>query len=62
MILGIDASNINQGGGITHIKELIDNFSPKKNSLKKIIIWGNSTVLSSIKNKKGIVKKNIFFF
>lgn len=58
MILGIDASNITQGGGITHISELLKKYYPKKQKFKKIIIWGNKKVLNSIENKKYIIKKH----
>lgn len=68
MILGIDASNLRQGGGLTHIIELISNFEPKKHNFHKIIIWGSKNTLNSLKSAPWLIKcsskeleKNFFF-
>lgn len=53
MNIAFDAINIKSGGGIKHIKELINH---KKNYNKKIIIWGNKKVLDEIPNKKFLKK------
>ena len=37
--LGIDASNLRQGGGITHLVELLRSFDPENSTIKKITIW-----------------------
>lgn len=56
MIIGIDASNLNRGGGLTHLLELISELDPKKHNFKKIIIWGNINTLKLIKNNSWIIK------
>lgn len=68
MKIGIDASNINDGGGVTHLTQIINNFEIKKSKLNQIIIWGNKKTLSKINKKKYIKKvtlnnsyKNILF-
>lgn len=44
MILGIDASNIRAGGGITHLKELLEYAVPSNYGFKKVVVWcGNHT-------------------
>ena len=55
MNLGLDCINI-RGGGITHIKNIVNSAKFKNIKFKKIIIWGNKDVLRSIKNKKYIKK------
>jgi glycosyltransferase involved in cell wall biosynthesis len=67
MKIGIDASNINDGGGITHLSQIIKNFNINQSTIDQIVIWGNKKSLSKIKNKKKIKKiildskyKNIF--
>jgi glycosyltransferase involved in cell wall biosynthesis len=67
-VLGIDASNIRLGGGITHLIELLGSFDPSQSTFKKIIVWGNSTTLSQIpefswleKISPAIINGNIFF-
>jgi len=59
MILGIDAITL-QGGGIIHLKNVIEN--SKFSKFKKIIIWGNKQVLKNIPNNKKIIKKNYIIF
>jgi len=56
MVLGIDASNLRQGGGLTHLIELISELDPKKHNFQRIIIWGNKKTLASLKNATWLVK------
>jgi glycosyltransferase involved in cell wall biosynthesis len=62
-IIGIDAINIRAGGGVTHLKELIDHF-PEENSfgIEKIIIWASKNTLNQISDKPFLVKLNDPFF
>ena len=53
MILGIDASNISSGGGLTHLKELISNCDPVQHGISKIIVWGEQgRTLDQIEKKE----------
>jgi glycosyltransferase involved in cell wall biosynthesis len=68
MILGIDASNIRAGGGITHLKELLAAYSPEEDTFTKITVWSGSHTLDQLENKPWLDKqthpfldKNIFF-
>jgi glycosyltransferase involved in cell wall biosynthesis len=68
MIIGIDATNIRAGGGVTHLKELLNHSNPEINNFKKIIVWSSNITLSKIQNKSWIIKKspkflnqNLFF-
>ena len=56
MIIGIDASNLRQGGGLTHLIELISELEPEKHNFQKIIIWGDKTTLDSLINASWLVK------
>ena len=56
MVIGIDASNLNSGGGLTHLIELILELEPKKHNVRKIIIWGSNKTLQLIQNKPWIDK------
>ena len=60
MIIGIDATNITQGGGITHIKNILNNSNEELLKLKKIIIWGNKETLKAIKKRKNIKKIQVY--
>jgi len=46
MILGIDASNIRGGGGVTHIVELLRAATPQDYGFKQVIVWGGAATLA----------------
>ena len=56
MILGIDATNIKSEGGIVHLFEILNNLNFKRSKVEKIYIWGDSRLLSKVRNNKKIVK------
>lgn len=45
MRLGIDASNIRTGGGVTHLIELLRAAKPQEHGFDEVIVWGGSTYL-----------------
>ena len=51
MILGIDASNIRGGGGITHLSALLRNAQPERFGFERVIIWGGRNTLESLDGK-----------
>lgn len=57
-ILGIDATNLNQGGGITHLVELLRAVNPKQQGINKIYVWGNAIILSALDEQPWLVKCN----
>ncbi|WP_272152045.1 glycosyltransferase family 4 protein [Tenacibaculum aiptasiae] len=50
MILGIDATNIRSGGGLTHLKEILAQANPKEFGFEKVVIWSNSSTLEKLPN------------
>jgi len=40
MILGIDASNLRRGGGLTHITEILKNVAIEQYCFDSVVIWG----------------------
>jgi glycosyltransferase involved in cell wall biosynthesis len=68
IIIGIDASNLLEGGGVTHLIEVLKYSNPNYDYFDKIIIWGCEKTLSKIEKKAWIEKKqhtflekNLFF-
>ena len=55
-ILGIDASNISTGGGLTHLVELLNAANPTSYGFKKVVIWSSKSTLSCIKNHSWLKK------
>ena len=58
MNLGIDASNIRSGGGLTHLVEILENLNPNKFKINKVFVWACSSTLDSISDKSWLIKKN----
>jgi len=56
--IGIDATNIRIGGGVTHLLELLSAIEPEQMQVKEVVIWGNSQTLQSLPNASWIVKIN----
>ncbi len=46
--LGIDASNIREGGGLTHLIELLKAAEPSAHGICQVIVWGGQKVLGSL--------------
>lgn len=58
MILGIDASNIRIGGGITYLAELLKTSKPKLHGISKIIIWAPKNTLEKIEDRDWLIKRS----
>ena len=59
MILGIDASNIKVGGGVTHLVELLRAASPEQHGFALVIVWGGSTTLSRLSDSPWLRKVHL---
>lgn len=59
LVLGIDASNIRGGGGVTHITEILNIAKPELHGFREVIIWGDSTALNLIEDRLWLSKKAI---
>lgn len=58
MILGIDASNIRGGGGVTHLIELLGSAEPGRSGFDQVVIWGGTRTLDSISDRPWLKKIN----
>jgi glycosyltransferase involved in cell wall biosynthesis len=66
--LVIDAVNIRNGGGVTHLIELLNNCEPYLGNIEKIVVWSKRSTLDLIpdhiwleKKHHSFLEKNIFF-
>ena len=57
VILGIDASNIRAGGGLTHLKQLLNNIHVYESGFSKIVIWSSNTTLNKLQDHEWLIKK-----
>lgn len=56
MILGIDASNISGGGGVTHLVELLRVAQPQEHGFDRVIVWSSSSTLDQIIDRPWMTK------
>lgn len=56
MCLGIDASNIRAGGGVTHLVELLRVAEPGEYGFEQIVVWGGTDTLRQIEDRPWLVK------
>ena len=59
MILGIDASNIRAGGGITHLQKILENGDPGINNISQVMVWGGRDTLDQLPQKSWLDLRNI---
>ena len=55
-VIGIDASNIRSGGGVTHLVELLNAANPEKHDFMRVIVWAGKATLSKIAEKPWLRK------
>jgi hypothetical protein len=56
MILGIDASNLRAGGGVTHLVEFLRAADPQVHGFERVIVWGCAATLSKIEEQYWLCK------
>ena len=58
MIIGIDATNLLQGGGVTHLVELLRAARPIECGIHCVVVWGGAPSLKLIEDRPWLVKRN----
>jgi glycosyltransferase involved in cell wall biosynthesis len=56
--LGIDASNIRAGGGVTHLVELLRAANPPGHGFSKVIVWSGQSLLYQIEDRSWLEKSH----
>jgi glycosyltransferase involved in cell wall biosynthesis len=58
LIVGIDASNIRVGGGVTHLVELLKAANPSEHGFCQVVVWSGQATLSRIEDRPWLVKSH----
>ncbi|MBZ0232812.1 MAG: glycosyltransferase family 4 protein [Deltaproteobacteria bacterium] len=58
MKVGIDASNLRQGGGRTHLVELLAHGDSHLGRIEEVIVWGSSDTLSKLPRRDWITPRH----
>jgi len=56
LVLGIDAANLLQGGGRTHLLELLRAADPQSHGFSRVVIWGASDTLALLDDRPWLCK------
>ena len=59
LVLGIDATNIRFGGGVTHLTELLKNVEIDRYGINHVVVWGCEETLNNLPNHSQIKKISI---
>ncbi|WP_017302664.1 glycosyltransferase family 4 protein [Spirulina subsalsa] len=58
LVVGIDATNLRQGGGRTHLIELLRAANPQIHQVSKVVVWGSQSTLALLDNTPWLEKVN----
>ncbi len=58
MVIGIDASHLIGGGGITHLVEFLRAADPEKQCVSLVVIWGRAETLARLPDQRWLKKVN----
>jgi len=56
MRLGVDASNLRAGGGVTHLTELLHAADPVAHGFTQVVVWAGKSLLEKIEERPWLVK------
>ena len=57
-MIGIDATNIRRGGGITHLAELLRALQPATIGIERVVVWGGTPTLNALEDRPWLIKCN----
>lgn len=58
MVIGVDATNIREGGGLTHLKAFLQYSDPKVSGFSKIIVWSSDATLRQLPDYSFLQKES----
>ena len=58
LTIGIDATNLRQGGGLTHLIELLGAVQPSSLRIESVVIWGGLLTLNGLEDRSWLEKRN----
>ena len=58
MRIGIDASNLRGGGGVTHLTALLSHVNVTDTGVERVVVWGPDAVLRRLSDRPWLIKSN----
>lgn len=59
MLLGVDASNISGGGGITHLKHVLGAAQPSLHGFRGVVVWATPKTLDQLRDAPWLTKRAV---
>lgn len=56
LVVGIDATNLRQGGGRTHLIELLRAANPHDQGIERVLVWGSQATLALLEDRPWLEK------
>jgi glycosyltransferase involved in cell wall biosynthesis len=56
-IVGIDASNLRRGGGVTHLIEVLSAAEPAQHGIEKVVVFGAESTLAQLADRPWLLKR-----
>ena len=56
--IGIDATNLRGGGGLTHLIECLHAAQPELHGIERVVVWGGKPTLNALEEKPWLSKNN----
>jgi glycosyltransferase involved in cell wall biosynthesis len=58
MRLGVDASNIRGGGGVTHLAQMLAAADPRAHGFDAVVVWASQATLARLKDRPWLLKRH----
>ena len=58
LTIGLDATNLRRGGGVTHLIELLGAAEPTRQGISRVVIWGGMHTLAALPDKHWLEKSH----
>ena len=58
LTIGIDATNLRSGGGVTHLVELLRAARPDAQGIERVVVWGGQSTLNALDDHPWIDRRN----
>lgn len=59
MKLGIDASNLRAGGGVTHLVEVLRAANPLAHGFERVVVWGPDATLAALPDQPWLQREHV---
>ena len=57
LVIGIDATNLRRGGGVTHLVELLAAAEPGQQGITRVVIWSGSQTMAAVADRPWLDKR-----